>query len=177
MNYLKYDVVTIGNHEFDYKVEQLYNLSQILNTGYICANFLWRKNQSTIFPPYKIIEFEDSDIKIGFIGVVTPQALTNSYLHNLVDEDGELVYDFLTENKGENLYSTIQNHINYLKKEKNVNYVIILSHLGYDGDIPEEFSSRGLLANIEGVDAIIDGHTHMLYNSTHKDKEQKAIYI
>ena len=84
MNYLKYDVVTIGNHEFDYKVEQLYNLSHIIDAGYICANFLWRKNQTTVFPPYKIVELEDSNITIGFIGVVTHQALTKSYLHNLI---------------------------------------------------------------------------------------------
>ena len=177
MNYLKYDVVTIGNHEFDYKVEQLYNLTQMINTKYICANFLWRKNKTTVFEPYKVIELNDSDIKIGFIGVVTPQALTKSYLHNLVDEDGQLVYDFLADDNGKTLYSKIQGYIDTLRNEERVKYVIILSHLGYDGDAQEEFTSKALLANIKGVNAIIDGHTHLKYNSTFKDLEGKDVYI
>ena len=49
--------------------------------------------------------------------------------------------------------------------------------MGYGADVPEEFTSKGLLANIKGVDAIIDGHTHLKYNSTFKGKEGKDVYI
>ena len=174
MNELEYNVSTIGNHEFDYKLEQLYNLSKSLNNGYINANFCYRKNKKPIFDPYKIVEIGNK--KIGFIGVLTPLTFNQTFLHTLIDNDGNYIYDFLTEKNGQELYDTIQKYINELRNDKQVDYVIILSHLGFKGD-QEEFSSEALLRNIEGVDAIIDGHSHQVYNKTSKDKTGKDIII
>jgi len=174
-NYLEYDVVTIGNHEFDYKAETLFNLSEIIKSGYICCNFLRRKNHSTVFPPYKIKKV--GNISIGFIGVLTPLTLTKSYLHTLVDENGSLIYDFLTERDGYELYEAVQGYIDELRNVEKVDYVIILAHVGYGGDALEQYTSPALLAHINGVDAIIDGHTHLAYNNTFPDKDGKQIYI
>ena len=174
-NYLEYDVVTIGNHEFDYKAETLFNLSEIIKAGYICCNFLRRKNHSTVFRPYKIKKV--GNVSIGFIGVLTPLTLTKSYLHNLVDENGSLIYDFLTERDGHELYEAVQGYIDELRNVEKVDYVIILAHVGYGGDALEQYTSPALLAHINGVDAIIDGHTHLAYNNTFPDKDGKQIYI
>ena len=175
MNKLEYDVVTLGNHEFDYKLERLYNLSHEMNNEYICANFCFRKDKEAIFKPYRIVQV--GNIKIGFIGLVTLQTLTKTYLHSLVDENGELIYDFLNGNKGNELYERVQQQINNLKNEDHVDYVIIISHFGYGGDALKEYTSKGLLENLSGVNAIIDGHTHLIYNSTWKDEDNKDIYI
>ena len=174
-NYLEYDVVTIGNHEFDYKTETLFNLSEIIKAGYICSNFLLRKNHSTIFPPYKIQKV--GNVSIGFIGVLTPLTLTKSYLHTLVDENGTLIYDFLTERDGHELYEAVQGYIDELRNVEKVDYVIILAHVGYGGDALEQYTSPALLAHINGVDAIIDGHTHLAYNNTFPDKDGKQVHI
>ena len=174
-NYLEYDVVTIGNHEFDYKAETLFNLSEIIKAGYICCNFLRRKNHSTVFRPYKIKKV--GNVSIGFIGVLTPLTLTKSYLHTLVDENGSLIYDFLTERDGHELYEAVQGYIDELRNVEKVDYVIILAHVGYGGDALEQYTSPALLAHINGVDAIIDGHTHLAYNNTFPDKDGKQIYI
>ena len=174
-NYLEYDVVTIGNHEFDYKAETLFNLSEIIKAGYICCNFLRRKNHSTVFRPYKIKKV--GNVSIGFIGVLTPLTLTKSYLHTLVDENGSLIYDFLTERDGHELYEAVQGYIDELRNVEKVDYVIILAHVGYGGDALEQYTSPALLAQINGVDAIIDGHTHLAYNNTFPDKDGKQIYI
>ena len=174
-NYLEYDVVTIGNHEFDYKVETLFNLSELIDAGYICCNFLLRKNHSTVFPPYKIVKV--GNVSIGFIGVLSPQTLTKSYLHTLVDENGSLIYDLLTERDGNELYEAVQGYIDELRNVKNVTYVIIIAHIGYGGDALEQYTSPALLAHISGADAIIDGHTHLAYNNTFPDKNNTQIYI
>ena len=174
MNELEYNVLTIGNHEFDYKLDQLYNLSKSLKNGYINANFCFRKNKEPIFKPYKVVEIGNK--KIGFIGVLTPLTFNQTFLHTLVDKDGNYIYDFLTERNGQELYDTIQKYIDELRNDKQVDYVIILSHLGFKGD-QEEFGSEALLRNIEGVDAIIDGHSHEVYNKTSKDKTGKDIII
>ena len=172
MNKIGYDVVTLGNHEFDYGIEQLNLCNETLKSGYISSNYCFRKNKTSIFPPYKIIDAGDK--KIGFIGVSTPQTLSKTYLHNIVDEDGKMVYDFLTENEGKELFDNVQNYIDEVRK-KGANYVIILSHLGNEGDSLEQYTSNGLLSHINGIDALIDGHSHKIYNTTSKDKDKKEI--
>lgn len=174
MNKLEYDFVTLGNHEFDYQLETLYNLNEKMNHSYVCANFVYRKNDSTIFDPYRIIQV--GNINIGFIGLVTLQALTKTYLHTLVDENNTLIYDLLNDETGKKLYNKVQGYIDELRNE-HVDYVIIVCHFGYGGDALPKYTSKALLGNLTGVDAIIDGHTHLVYNSPFKDAEDKDVYI
>ena len=56
MNKLEYEVVTLGNHEFDYGIDQLETLEKLLNCSYISSNYCYRKDKKPIYPPYKIIE-------------------------------------------------------------------------------------------------------------------------
>ena len=172
MNEIGYDVAILGNHEFDYGVEQLDNCKSKLNCSYICANYCLTKDKKPIYDPYKIIEVGSK--KIAFIGVATPQTISKTFLHEILDEDNNIKYDFLTDKNGEELYSTIQKYITEVK-EKGANYVIILAHLGNDGDAQYEFTSDGFLSHIEGVDAMLDGHTHRVYSKTSKDKTGKDI--
>ena len=176
MNKINYTVATLGNHEFDYQLEILYNLSSLSNKEYICANFCYRVNKTSIFAPYRIIQVGEK--KIGFIGLVTLQTLTKTYLHSLVyPENNTLIYDVLNGEHGKELYERVQQHVDDLRDVEHVDYVIIISHFGYGGDSLKEYTSTGLLENLERVDAIIDGHTHLIYNETHKDKKSKDIYI
>jgi len=174
MNEIKYDVVILGNHEFDYGLEQLDKCDKKLNCEYISANYCYRKNKTSIYKPYKIIE--KGDKKVAFIGVTTPQTLSKSYLHNIVDENKTMIYDFLTERDGQELSETIQKYINEVR-EKGANYVILLTHLGNEGDASEKYTSNGLLSHLSGVDAILDGHSHRNYTITSKDKDGKDIHV
>ena len=58
MNKIKFDAAIIGNYEFDYGIKQLTDLEKNITNNYICANFLYRKNKTNIFEPYKITESE-----------------------------------------------------------------------------------------------------------------------
>ena len=173
MNKIEFNVSIIGNHEFDYGIDQLFKLEKRIKNNYICANFCYNKNKSTIFEPYKILEVEDK--KIAFIGVITPYTFYKSSLSNIKDENGEAIYDLLNENHGQKLYDTVQKYINEVKNEKGANYVILLAHFGLNGT--EDYTSDLLLKNLEGVDAVLDGHTHSVYNTTTKDKTNKDIHI
>ena len=167
MNEVGFDVVTLGNHEFDYGRNQLDKLGEEINSTYISSNFCFNSNKSTIYEPYKIVEVGSK--KIGFIGVVTPLTFTKTYLVSIVDETGNPMYDF----RGEELAQVVQKYINELK-EKNVDYIILLTHLGMN---VEQYTSDGLLSKLEGVDAVFDGHTHSVYNVTTKDKNNADIPI
>ena len=172
MNKIGFDVAILGNHEFDYGIEQLINLENNITCGYICANFCYRKNKTQIFKPYKIIN--KGGRKIAFIGILTPLTFSKTYLSHLKDKDGEPIYDFYTDNNTQELYDRIQNYINILKNEENVDYVILLTHIGMNTEL---YTSDYLLSKIEGVNAILDGHTHAIYNKTLKDKNNNDIYI
>ena len=175
MNEVKFDVVVLGNHEFDYGIETLHSLEENITSRYICSNFCFKKNRTTVFNPYKIITVGEK--KIGFIGVVTPLTFTKTYLSTLRDENREHIYDFLVNNGREELYIKVQDYINNLKNLKNekaVDYVILLTHMGMD---IEEYTSNELLSKLTGVDAIFDGHTHLVYNETSKDKGNKDVHI
>ena len=172
MNKIKFDAVALGNHEFDYRMDALNTLEQNITSGYICSNFCYKKNKTSVYKPYKIISAGDKTI--GFIGVLTPLTFTKTYLSSLKDEDGESIYDFLANDGKEELYNTVQKYINELRNEKNVNYVILLSHMGMNA---EEYPSEDLLSNLTGVDAVFDGHTHQVYSVTSKDKNGKDIHI
>ena len=168
MNEVGFDVVTLGNHEFDYGKAQLEKLGQEISSKYINSNFCFNSNKTSIYDAYKIVEVGDK--KIGFIGVVTPLTFSKTYLVGIKDEEtGKAMYDF----RGEDLAQVVQKNINELKEEK-VDYIFLLTHLGMS---VEQYTSDGLLSNLEGVDAVFDGHTHLVYNVTTKDKNNKEIPI
>ena len=175
MNKIHYDVTILGNHEFDYGISQIKYISEKLNNSYICSNCCFRKNKTSIFPPYKIIKI-NSNTSIGFIGVDTPQTFSKTFLHSCIDKDGKPVYDFLTHNNGKELYDTLQKYINEVQT-KGANYVILLSHLGNNGDSLKRYTTDTLVSNLEGVDLVLDGHSHLSYNILSKDKKGKLIPI
>ena len=172
LNKIGFDVAILGNHEFDYGIDQLINLNENITSNYISANFCYKKNKSTIFNSSKIIE--RCGKKIAFIGVVTPLTFSKTYLSTIKDSNGEAVYDFLNDNNAQELYDKVQENINKLKNDENADYVILLTHLGMD---LEQYTSNGLLSKLENVDAVLDGHTHLIYNKTAKDKNNKEIHI
>jgi len=174
MNNIEFNVSVLGNHEFDYGVEQLQNLRENITSKYVCSNFCYYKNKSRILEPYKIVDTGTK--KIGFIGVLTPLTLTKTYLVTVKDEsnNNERLYDFLSGNDAKDLYNQVQADIDDLKKNKLVDYVILLTHFGMK---IEDYTSDGLLSHLENVDAILDGHTHLIYTETSKDKTGKDIPI
>ena len=171
MNKVGYDVVTIGNHEFDYGLDALLNCHTNLSSGYISTNFCYRKNNSNIFPPHIIKEVGNKTIL--FLGLTTPQTLTKTYLNRIFDEDWNLTYDFWASNGTEQFFQNVQNYINNITEKNKVDYTIILSHLG--NDTTTAYSSSALISHISNITAVIDGHSHDHYNSTFKDKDGKEI--
>ena len=174
MNKLGYEVATVGNHEFDYGISQLDAIAKLLDCSYISTNYCYKKNKTSIYPGTKIIE--KGGKKIGFIGVATPQTLSKTFLITLVDEEGEQIYDFLTENHSQELYDKIQKNIDELKKQ-GCDYIIILGHLGMHGDALEENTSAGVLKNLKNVNALLDGHSHVVYSQTTPDKDGNNIIL
>ena len=171
MNEIKFDVNILGNHEFDYGIDQLNLLQENMSTQYICANFCTRKDKKPVFAPYQILDVGSK--KIAFISIITPLTFSISSLSTLQDSDGNPMYTFLSDKQ--ELYETTQSYINEVK-EKGADYIILLTHIGMGMD-RDEYTSNDLVSNLEGVDAVLDGHTHKVYTTTSKDKKEKLVYF
>ena len=173
MNFVGYDVATLGNHEFDFGFDVLNECAQELECGYICANFCMADG-TPVFSPWKILEA--GDVKIGFIGVVTPDTYTKSIIKNILNESGQPMYDFLADESGDKLCGALQQSVDEVR-EAGADYVILLSHLGNNSSVTPQFRTAAVLAKLSGVDAVLDGHSHEIYNVTMPDKEGKEIPV
>lgn len=155
MNLVGYDAVTLGNHEFDYKIERLEELVEMMDTKPVCSNFQKLGEEEPYFEPYSIVSYGDVDI--AYIGITTPLTLTSSSPAQFKSDDGNFLYTFHSDD----LYEVVQDNIDSAKAE-GADYVIALSHVGYAddsiyGDIEDV---ENLIKNTEGFDVVLDAHSH-----------------
>ena len=153
-NIAGYDIMTIGNHEFDYGMEQFLSNAKKLKSSYISCNF--NKNGQLIFKPYVIKEFGKS--KIAFVGVTTPDTLTTSRPKYFQDENGKFVYGFYEGNNGETFYNKIQEAIDNAKAE-GADFIVIVGHLG-NKETSGPYKYTDVISHVHGIDIFLDGHSH-----------------
>ena len=148
MNAVGYNVVTLGNHEFDFGYAQLQsNLSQ-RNFAVVCSNIFL--DGGTLFDGSSYC-LTSRGVNLGFIGVATPETQTKAN-PSLVSQ-----FTFLTNDTTPRMYDVIQDEVSDLNTQCDL--VIALSHLGVDpGAAP--YRSTDLYENVSGIDFIIDGHSH-----------------
>lgn len=155
MNEVGYDVATIGNHEFDYGMDQFMALREKANFPYVSANFTDLEGK-TILDPFVIKEAGGR--KIAFVGASTPETFTKSTPTFFQNEKGEYIYDFCEGEDGKRLYAAVQKAVDDAR-EAGAEYVVVLAHLGIDGSsVP--YTSSDLIVNTNGIDAVLDGHSH-----------------
>lgn len=149
MNATGYDVVTLGNHEFDYGYAQLAENMKAAKFQVLCADVLGADGK-TIYDANTIIE--KGGVKIGFFGLDTPEAQTKA--------NPKLIQGlkFLAGADGKELYNCAAAQVADLKA-KGADLVVCLAHLGVD-ESSEPYTSYDLSKNVQGVDFIIDGHSH-----------------
>ena len=149
MNATGYDVVTLGNHEFDYGYAQLAENMKAAKFQVLCADVLGADGK-TIFDANTIIE--KGGVKIGFFGLDTPEAQTKA--------NPKLIQGlkFLAGADGKELYDCAAAQVADLKA-KGADIVVCLAHLGVD-ESSEPYTSYDLAKNVQGIDFIIDGHSH-----------------
>ncbi len=156
MNQIGYDFAVPGNHEFDYGMERFLELSGKMESGYYSCNFVDLRTNETVFPAYKIMQYEDT--KVAFIGVTTPESFTKSTPKYFQDAAGNYIYGFCEDGTGEKLYNQVQKYVDEVRAQ-GAEYVILVSHLGLN-DVTARWSSGAVIGNTSGIDACIDAHSH-----------------
>ena len=143
MNVTGYDVVTLGNHEFDYGYAQLKENMTKADFKILCAN-VYGEDGIPIFDANYTYTTK-SGVKIGFFGMETPEAQTKA--------NPALIKGLKFDT---DLKAVAEKQLEALKDD---DVVIALSHLGVD-DSSKPYTSYDLYNAAKGIDFIIDGHSH-----------------
>ena len=166
MNLVGYDAVALGNHEFDYKLERLDELVNMMDTEPVCCNFQKVGEDTTCFEPYSIVSYGDVDI--AYIGITTPSTISSSSPTQFKDENGNYIYTF----NSTDLYDVVQSNIDSAQAQ-GADYIIALSHIGYAEDevYGDMEDVETLIRNTSGFDVVLDAHSHTVIESlTIQDK-------
>ncbi|PDH47941.1 MAG: metallophosphatase [Bacteroidetes bacterium MED-G13] len=165
MSLLKYDAMTIGNHDFDNGILGLKKQISHASFDFICSNYDF---SNTILEgktsKYKV--YKKSNIKIGVFGLGIK--LTGLVSKNLFKETKYL-----------DPLEMAQEMSNQLKKNEKCDLVVCLSHLGYKYKDEDKICDHIIAKNTRYIDLIIGGHTHtfMKKPETVKNKIGKQVLI
>ena len=165
MNAVGYDIVTLGNHEFDYGFPQLKTNMDSGKAKFMvsCINLVDDKGDP-IYNPDDTAPITDDNgntlFNLTIFGVATPETMTKA---NPALMKG---INFL---QGEKLYDAAKAGIKIAREEGKSDIVIALGHLGVD-DSSTPNRSIDFMQNVPGVDFFIDGHSHTVMTASKENK-------
>lgn len=138
MNQMKYDAMTIGNHEFDFGLDNMARLFKMADFPVVCANYdLNATVLKDIVKPYVILE--RNGLKVGVFGLgANPEGLIQA------NKCEGMIYKDPIE---------VSNEVASLLKSQGCDLVVCLSHLGIHMD-------EQLVAKTRNIDVILGGHSH-----------------
>ena len=166
MSMMKYDVSTLGNHDFDNGIDGLYSQLPNAKFEFVSANYDFKNTVlDSHVKPYTIKHVDG--IKVGIFGL-------GIELDGLVDKKNykETVYNDPIE--------VATDMARILKSEQKCDLVICLSHLGFKyKDEPNKPSDIILAQKTKNIDLIIGGHTHTFLDKPviEKNLEGKEVLI
>jgi len=143
MNQMGYDAATIGNHEFDFGMDNMAKLFRMANFPIVCSNYDCTGTVlEGLVKPYIIINRDG--VKIGVFALAPP-------LKGLVFDGNCEGITYLDPAE------TGQKYIDILRKQEKCDLVICISHLGWERS---EYPDEKFLSLTEGCDLVLGGHTH-----------------
>ena len=143
MNEMGIDASTIGNHEFDFGLENMARLFRKANFPIVCSNYDFADTElKDIVKPYIIITRKG--VKIGVFALCPP-------LEGLVPAKNYGSLRFLDPAE------TANRMVSLLKDRKKCDLVICISHLGWQ---KTEYPDQRVIENTSGIDLVLGGHSH-----------------
>ena len=139
MNYLGYEAMAPGNHDFNYGYQKTLELNEMMDGSIIATNVT--KDGELLFDPYLIKEVDGK--KIGIFGLATSDTYTSTHPDNVKG------LEFL------DMIESSREYVDILQNQEEVDFVIGLTHVGIN-------NSTEIAESVEGIDLIIDGHSHTL---------------
>lgn len=177
MNAAGYDAATLGNHEFDYGMDGCMQVTEWAEFPYLSCNFYHEEagvRGENVLDEY--VTFDCGDEKLAFVGITTPESFTKSTPAYFQNEEGVYIYGISGGADGADLYADVQEAIDEAK-EDGATVVIGLGHLG-DDPASKPWTSAETIANVSGLTAFIDGHSHSSVKGTEvADKDGNQVLL
>ena len=151
MSMLKYDAMTIGNHDFDNGISGLKKQIYHANFDFICSNYDF-SNTILEGKTFKYKIYKKSNVKIGVFGLGIKLA-------------GLVSKGLFKETKYLDPLKIAQEMTNQLKQNEKCDLVICLSHLGHRYKDENKICDHTIAKNTQDIDLIIGGHTHTFMQS------------
>lgn len=143
INALKYDCITLGNHEFDNGVGELARRMAKVKCPVVCANYDFSNFElGKYVKPYAVVK--KAGMKIGIIGLMPD--ITTLVSREISSKIPALGYA-----------EVVNKWASFLKEEQKCDLVIALTHIGHKGGA---ISDQKLARETRGVDIIVGGHSH-----------------
>lgn len=153
MNMMHYDAATIGNHEFDFGLENMARLFRMAKFPIVCANYDFSGTcVEGLVKPYTIIK--RNGIKIGIFGLA-PE------MKGLVSDKNCTGVKFLDP------IAMAQKYADLLKNKEKCDLVICLSHLGWGSDGVDD---KQMMAKTRNIDIVLGGHSHSFFKTERRVK-------
>lgn len=146
MNLVGYDAMVPGNHDFNYGSEALLKLSKDMNFTLISSNIKNKSDSSNFLEECLLIK--KNGITYGIFGLSTPETAYKTNPNNVASIEFTDPVDEAREEVAE-------------LKAAGADFIIALTHLGVDES--SEFTSSLLADSVDGIDLIVDGHSHSTF--------------
>jgi len=163
MNQMGIDATTIGNHEFDFGLEEMARTFRKATFPIVCANYDFTGTPCEgLVKPYIIIKRDG--VKIGIFGV-SPR------LKGLVADKNCIGVKYLDPGQVALETATL------LKEKKHCDVVICISHLGWNSRRDED--DQYMIARSRYIDLVLGGHTHTYFNKLEyvNDKDGRPVAV
>lgn len=146
MNMMRYDAATIGNHEFDFGMENMARLFRMADFPIVCANYDFTGTcVEGLVKPYVVIR--RNGVKIGVFGL-SPK------MKGLVSDKNCVGVKYLDPVK------TAQKTADLLKNKEKCDLVVCISHLGWNIGGDDDVL---MMKNTRNIDIVLGGHSHSYF--------------
>ena len=151
LDMMPYDYIISGNHEFDNGVDSLAYYYKQVKAKKLNANYdYFHTPLKGLFKPYDVMEVGGK--RVGFFGVnVDPKGMIAEGNYN-----GVVYYDC---EKVAHLTAR------YLKEVEHVDYVVMISHIGYDAFGVDDYCDTKIVSETSHIDLVVSAHSHTLVNA------------
>lgn len=147
MNIMGYDAATLGNHEFDFGLENMAKVAKAANFPIVCSNCDFTGTcVEGLIKPYTVIE--RGGLKIGVMGLAPVV-------------DGLVMKENIEGVKYIDAVEAANKTAKLLKDELDCDVVICLSHLGWS--LAPSMDDQQLIAQTHGIDIVLGGHSHTFF--------------
>ena len=150
MNLVEYDFAVLGNHEFDYGMEQLKTLLEQADAQYLGCNIRYTgsgESAVSALKPYEIVDY--GGVQVAFLGISTPESIAKSTPAYFMDDAGQISTILWRQRRG--VIWTGTEHRRGMPGG-GADYVVALA--------PAPFRSTDVIAATTGIDVVLDGHSH-----------------